>query len=85
MRRIALPLFAAQKELGMIKWILKRTLLSCASALGGAFVVFLGLMMLFGGIIGESTPAIVVGIILGLVGIFLLTFSRALGKWIEIK
>jgi hypothetical protein len=69
----------------MVGWIFKRTLLIFVSWIGAILLMFFGFGACISGAAGSSTLLVVIGVILFLGGLFLGMFSKALGKWIQIK
>jgi hypothetical protein len=69
----------------MVGWIFKRTLLIFLSWIGAILLMLFGFGTCVAGASSSSTLLIVLGIILFFGGISLGMFSKALGKWIQIR
>ena len=69
----------------MVGWILKRTALIFISWLGAILLIMFGFGSCVAGASSHSTVFTILGVILLFGGIFLAMFSKALGKWIQIK
>lgn len=66
-------------------WIFKRTLLKFLSWIGAILLLLFSSGACISGASHQSTLLIIVGVILFFAGIFLVMFSKALNKWIEVK
>ena len=71
--------------MNMEGWIFKRTVLRFLSWIGAILLLLLGSGACISGAANQSTPLVIVGVILFFAGIFLVMFSKALNKWIEVK
>lgn len=68
----------------MIGKIFIRTILMFVSALGALFLFFIGGLLVFAGMMSGEIWIFILGVLVGLGGIFLLLFKDNLAKWIEL-
>jgi preprotein translocase subunit Sss1 len=68
-----------------IKWIFKRTLLFFVTTVGAILIGILGFLVFFGGLFSGKGWAVALGLIIGLVGLFLKVFAGRIDRWWGIK
>ena len=74
-----------RKSPSMLRWILNRTLLIFGAKVGGGCLIGLATILGIGSLLTGYIPILILSVILGLVGTFLLLFSTQLSKWIELR
>jgi len=72
-------------KMSEIKWIFKRTMLFFVTTIGAVLLGILGLLLFLGGIFVGRGWAVVLGLVMGLAGLFLKVFAQRIDRWWGIK